>query len=91
MAKTRWDEEFPDDPMMAELHEIREGLWSDLWDLPADEWARAVRERTAAALAENGCGFQRRPDGTSRIVPLADADPPTETTRPEPARSKRTP
>ena len=90
MAKTRWDEEFPDDPMMAELHEIREELWSDLWDLPPGEWVRVIGERTTAALAESGYGYQRQPDGTRRIVPLADADPTPADVQREPAQTKRT-
>jgi len=63
--------EFEDDPMMKELHEVRERMYLEMRHLSPEERIKRINEAAVGALEEQGYALapsERK--GAYKIVPL---------------------
>ncbi len=61
-------EEFADDPMMKELHEIREQIAKEREGLSFEQWNRKMKKEVAEFLAEHGYQQIQTDRGTYKVV-----------------------
>jgi hypothetical protein len=67
-TKTKIETEFPDDPMMEQLHSIRREIAEELRGLSPQEKVVKIRRNVRAYLRKRGYDLKDRGDGTFGLV-----------------------
>jgi hypothetical protein len=67
-TKTKVEVEFPDDPMMEQLHSIRREIAEELRNLSPQEKVVKIRRTVRAYLRKKGYDLKDRGDGTFGLV-----------------------
>lgn len=71
-TKTKIPREFPDDPVMEQLHELRRELTEELRGLTPQKKMIKIRQNVRAYLKKRGYALESGEDGTFKLVKTKD-------------------
>jgi hypothetical protein len=71
-ANTKIGIEFPDDPMMEQLHDVRRKIAEELRGLNPQEKMKKIRHNVRTYLKKKGYSLESREDGTFKLVKTKD-------------------